>query len=482
MDSQATGAGTRLTIDLDPSVALVIATVAVLVLGLVLASMLRLWKRSKRLVEIEVEMGGADRAVAKAKELAVEEVARIQSEVARAVSAAKEDLDSARSSHEAQKASFETAILNLKKTHEERLEELQTLEGSLDRAASELRVNEVGLYSPHYNYSSSEDFDREIKSTREEMRSMVRSGAAATCATQWTLENSKQDGARMQRQYSNCMLRAFNGECDAAVANVTWDNVVRLQDRIGKAYEQINQFGSMVQIRISEPYRDLRLAELRLVHEHALKKREEAEEQRRIREQMREEERAQRELERARREAEEDERVFARALEQAREEAAHAKGEELRNLQAKLIDLESKLSEAHARGERAMSQAQMTKSGHVYVISNIGSFGEEVVKVGMTRRLDPTERIRELGDASVPFDFDVHAIFFSDDAPGLESMLHKNLDEFRVNLVNPRKEFFKVPLNHLKQVAGKLGVGMQITLLAEAREYRETLARRTSGG
>jgi hypothetical protein len=125
---------------------------------------------------------------------------------------------------------------------------------------------------------------------------------------------------------------------------------------------------------------------------------------------------------------------------------------------------------------RAISQAQMTRVGHIYVISNIGSFGEDVYKIGMTRRLDPLDRVRELGDASVPFQFDVHAIIYSEDAPSLEYELHRKFKDRRLNMVNGRKEFFKVALDEVEAfILQQTNASILFTKLAEAKEYRETL-------
>jgi len=126
--------------------------------------------------------------------------------------------------------------------------------------------------------------------------------------------------------------------------------------------------------------------------------------------------------------------------------------------------------------ERSISQAQLTKAGYVYVISNIGSFGENVFKVGMTRRLEPQERVDELGDASVPFQFDVHAMIYRENAPEFETELHQELEPFRVNKINPRKEFFRVSLAEIEKIAQKYKADVAITKLAEAKEYRQSLA------
>ena len=206
----------------------------------------------------------------------------------------------------------------------------------------------------------------------------------------------------------------------------------------------------------------------------------EKEEQRQIREQMREEEKVQQEIERAKREAEQDEKKYQKAMEKAKEELSAAHGEKLEKLKAQMKQMEQKLKEAKENKQRALSRAQMTKSGHVYIISNIGSFGENVYKIGMTRRLEPTDRVRELGDASVPFAFDIHAMIYSENAPELENELHKNFDGKRLNLVNQRKEFFRVSLDEIVNYVSKGNDEVEFTKLAEAREYRESMSIRDS--
>jgi DNA repair exonuclease SbcCD ATPase subunit len=226
----------------------------------------------------------------------------------------------------------------------------------------------------------------------------------------------------------------------------------------------------------------LKLKELHLTHEYAEKKQQEAEEQRAIREQMREEEKAQRELERAQLEAEREAERYQSALQKAQRDAEKAQGEKLNKLNAEIERLSQLVTDANARKERAISQAQLTKSGYVYIISNVGSFGEEVYKIGMTRRLDPMDRVHELGDASVPFAFDVHAMVYSEDAPGLENLLHRSFDQRRVNLVNTKKEFFRVALDEIREVVTKHHAGeVKYTLVAEALEFRKSQGMRALG-
>jgi hypothetical protein len=195
-----------------------------------------------------------------------------------------------------------------------------------------------------------------------------------------------------------------------------------------------------------------------------------------IQEELREEEKAKREFEQAQREAEKEEATFQKALDKARKEIEAATGEKYSKLQAQISLLEQELSEAHERKERAMSMAQQTKRGHVYIISNIGSFGENVYKIGMTRRLEPVDRIKELGDASVPFQFDIHAMIYSDEAPTLEYELHKAFSNRKVNMLNYRKEFFNVTLEEIEQKIKEIGLEAEFSKLPEAMEYRETLA------
>ncbi len=213
-----------------------------------------------------------------------------------------------------------------------------------------------------------------------------------------------------------------------------------------------------------------------MAYEYYEKRQLEAEEQRQIREQMREEEVARREIEKAEREAAKEEERFEKALAQARAEAQQATGAKHDKLAAQIAQLEERLAEAQQNKVRAMSRAQMTRSGHVYVISNVGSFGEDVYKIGMTRRLNPMDRVTELGDASVPFRFDVHAVIYSDDAPGLETKLHRAFHHRRVNLVNERKEFFRVALEEIeREVTDNHGV-FEFTLAAEAEEFNKSRA------
>ena len=186
-------------------------------------------------------------------------------------------------------------------------------------------------------------------------------------------------------------------------------------------------------------------------------------------EQMREEEKARREYSSAQsKPPSERRRSIQRALEQARSEAAVANAEQRATLDATIEELNRKLAEAEAKNQRALSMAQQTRKGTVYVVSNVGSFGDEVFKIGMTRRLEPADRIKELSDASVPFEFDVHAMIACDDAPKLEAELHAEFEDLRINRVNYRKEFFRLPVDRLRTAVANRAVDVSFTMVAEA--------------
>ena len=341
-----------------------------------------------------------------------------------------------------------------------------------------LEIQSFGLYKPHYDFTTSEEYKVTLEENYEKQKSLIKQDSAARCTKEWSVEGSKREGERMTKQYTKLMLRAFNGECDASILKVRWNNVGIMDARIRKAFEVINKLGTVWNIFITQDYLDLKIQELRLTHELEEKLNREKEEQRRIHEQMREEEKVQREIEQAKEKAEDEEKQYQKALEKARAELDKAKGAELDELNEKIKGLEQQLGEAQELKERAISRAQLTKSGHVYVISNIGSLGENIFKIGMTRRLEPFDRIKELGDASVPFGFDVHAMVFSENAPELEGKLHDYFERKRVNLVNERKEFFNVTIDELEQFAKANNLGITITKLAEAKEFRETLTLR----
>lgn len=334
----------------------------------------------------------------------------------------------------------------------------------------EIQLADLGFYKPHFDFDTSEKYKEEITRIKQQQKDMISLKKAIYCDTEWTVEGSKTKGRTMTNRGIRLTARAFNNECDSAIANSRWNNVDRMEQRIEKAYEAINKLNQSSAIVISHEYYNLKLKELRLAYEYADKKQREKEEQQEIKRQMREEAKLEQEMEKALK----DEEKYNTLLLKAKDEADTASGSKLELLNEKIVKLSQELKDAHEKSERVKSMAEQTKRGHVYVISNIGSFGENVYKIGMTRRLEPIDRVKELGDASVPFVFDVHAMIHSEDAPALENALHRKFDQSRINLVNSRKEFFRVELSEIEMEVKEISPDAEFIETAEARDYRES--------
>ena len=369
-------------------------------------------------------------------------------------------------------ANLNTLNLNYKTA----LETYTKLRKEIGVFESKLDLIEFGVYEPVYDFEKSDEYRTEQNKIVEKQKAMISADTAAICTTQWTVEGSESKGKAVVRVYKKLMLRAFNGECDVLTAKVKWNNVNQMKERMQKIFDAINKLGEGFKVHLNNEYFDLKRKELILEHEYQTKRQQEKEAMRAIQEELREEEKAKREFEQAQREAQKEETNYQKALDKARKEMELATGEKHDRLHAQIEKLEQELREAQEKKERALSMAQQTKRGHVYVISNIGSFGENVYKIGMTRRLEPEDRVKELGDASVPFQFDIHAMIYSDEAPTLEYELHKAFTDRKVNMLNYRKEFFNVTLEEIEQKIKDIGLDAEFSKIPEAMEYRETLA------
>ncbi len=316
-----------------------------------------------------------------------------------------------------------------------------------------------------YGYTQA---SKDYKELRTRIRNMVRDNQAASC-----------DYAEISRKQTaiNFIVDAFNGKADTILTNAKSDNFGTLRQKLTDAFNMVNYNGKAFRnARINNDFFQLRLEELRLACVLAEIHKRDIEEQRRIREQIREEEKARKEIEKALRDAAKEEEMLQKAMEKAKAQLEKANAEQRASYETQIAELEKKYQEAEERNKRALSMAQQTKAGHVYIISNEGSFGHDVYKIGMTRRLEPLDRIRELSSASVPFAFDVHALIWSKDAPALETMLHKKFALSQVNKVNFRKEFFRLPLSEIRAELDNSGLDVKWTITAEASEYRESLA------
>lgn len=351
---------------------------------------------------------------------------------------------------------------------------LTSLNQQLTTLEDEVNIQSYGLYQPKYDLGFSTELKNQLDQIRKKQKAMIREKTAVVCFREWTVDGNRTEGKKMTNRQIQLMARAFNGECDSIISKVKYNNVTRIVDRMTRTYDAINKLGEPHACKIQESYFNLKIDELHVIHQYQEQLQFEKEEQRRINEQIREEQRAQRELEKAQQESEKEEKRYQKALDKARQEIEQVRGKKQEKLQSEIQRLNELLLEAQANKERAMSRAQMTRSGHVYIISNIGSFGENVYKIGMTRRLEPTDRVRELGDASVPFRFDIHAMIYSEDAPALENHLHGLLERRSVNRINSRKEFFNVSLEEIEKIIREYNVDAQFVKVPSAEEFRKT--------
>lgn len=369
---------------------------------------------------------------------------------------------------------IEGQISTLRTTYADKRKVLEQLEAQVAIFDERIAFAELGIYEPHFDFTDTEAFKAAILRARDAQKALISAKAATVCPTNWIVEGSAAKGQTMMNRQTRLTLRAFNAECDAAISNARWNNVVAMEKRILTAAEQINKENSSMNLRITDDYVKAKIEELRLTHEYRERQKAEKEERAELARAEREEKKLLAEAE----EAEREERRYQALLDKARAEAERAAGGMTSAMAQRIAELERSLAAAHDASERARAMAEMTKSGYVYIISNVGSFGEDVVKIGLTRRLDPDDRVRELGDASVPFGFDVHAMIYSDEAPALESALHREFAARRINGVNLRKEFFRVGLDEVEEAVKRLAPAASFFKDREAQEWHETLARR----
>ena len=332
------------------------------------------------------------------------------------------------------------------------------------------------MYSPIYDFANSEMYKDRLNAIRTEQKNMILYKTAATCSTNWTLNGSEAQGRVMTNQNIKQILRCFNDECDMLISKVKFNNIIAYIDKIYKSSDALNRMNSKNAVRLSPDYVKLKIDELQLAYEYAQKKQAEKEEQKRIREQMREEARLLKEMEEARKDIEKEQKHYTNALLKLNKQLESCDEIEKEVLLEKKQEIESHLTKLDVAIKDIDYREANKKAGYVYIISNIGSFGEGVYKIGMTRRLDPMERVDELGDASVPFKFDVHAMIFSDDAPKLESALHRAFENKKVNMINSRREFFKVSLDEIEEVVkNNYDKTVEFERTPQAEQYRESI-------
>lgn len=351
---------------------------------------------------------------------------------------------------------------------------LNIIKDNLVTYEEEEMMQSFGFHNFKYIFGSSDLYKVKLEQIKEKQKKVVKDDDA-TESQSWTVNGNKRDGESLRKGNVKLVIRAFNQECDTAILRVKYNNFEIVKKQLFKAFDQLNKISEKKGVQIRVEYLELKIDELTLFYEHQVKKEEEKEEQRQIKERMREEKKVQDEIEREKKKLKKDEQHFNNALNNYEKQLTDANESMQVEIEIKMAEIKLQIEKIKKEKEIVDYREQNARAGYVYIISNIGSFGSNVYKIGMTRRLEPLERINELGSASVPFNFDVHAMIFSDDAPNLERTLHRSFDNYQVNRVNPRKEFFNVTLEQIvEEVKQKHDSTVEFTMIAEAEDYRKS--------
>lgn len=352
----------------------------------------------------------------------------------------------------------------------------RNLQSQLSVLESDIAMEEFGLYKPRYDFASSLEYKDKLNAIREMQKAMIKSKSAVNYSENWTVDGSKAKGKKMTNDNIKMILRSFNNECEAAINKVKFSNIQSIEKRIQSSFDQHNKLNDSNKVSLRQQFLDLKLQELYLAFEYEQKKEEEKEALREQREKEKEEKALQKEIESKKKIINKEMSHLENVINELEMKLIVADESEKDSLEAQIIELKENLNKFEEEIEELDYRTANAAAGYVYVISNIGSFGEDVVKIGVTRRLDPLERINELSSASVPFKFDVHALIFSYDAYNLESSLHNKFSDKRLNIVNNRKEFFRIPID---EIENELQVYKDLTIdfskIPEAQEYRESL-------
>lgn len=346
-----------------------------------------------------------------------------------------------------------------------RAEAERELRAQLVELNDAVTLQAAGVYEYRHPLETADAYKEQLADFQGRIRGAVTEDRAILASSSFSLDNSLAKGKRMVADLGKLMLRAYNAEADNAVRTLRAGTLPTAQKRLNASAETIARLGAMMDMRISPDYHQLRTEELELTADYLAKVAEERERAREEREQLREEAKAERELAAERERLEKERSHYENAL-----KALTDQGKE-----GEAAALQQRLDEIEKAIEFNDYRAANIRAGYVYVISNVGAFGPDVVKIGLTRRLEPMDRVRELGDASVPFPFDVHALFFADDAVGLETRLHQEFADRKVNQVNQRREFFfATPLQVREILAEALGSLLEYTEAPEAAEYYQS--------
>lgn len=356
--------------------------------------------------------------------------------------------------------------------------QLHAVQQQILGAEDTVLLESFALYEPKYQFTNSIDYKNRLDEIREDQKRTARGLSAEVDAwDNYAVEFTKAQWKKLRKDALKLALRSFNSESEYCVDNVKFSNLEKMEERIRRSFETCNRLLKAVDAWWKDIVLERKLQELHLAHEYQMRRQEEKEAARQAREDQREQERVEKEIREARAKIEKERRHFTSALQKLQLRLGAASDQQERDdLQTRIDEISTQNSKLDEEERLLDYREQNARAGYVYVISNIGAFGEGIFKIGMTRRLEPMDRVDELGDASVPFRFDVHALVFSDNAPALEAKLHSRFAAGRLNKVNGRKEFFRADLNEIEAVIrANYDAVVEVVHAAPAEQFRESL-------
>ena len=358
--------------------------------------------------------------------------------------------------------------------------ELNERKTMLDAVNDELNMESFGLYKPKYDFANSSQYKFKLEEIRKKQKEMIKTKKAVHYSENWTVDGSVSKGRKMTNDNIKMILRSFNSDCEAAINKIKFSNLEKIENRIYKSFEQLNKLNEVNQVSITQDFLNLKFDELHLGYEYEQKKELEKELLREEREKEKENRKVLQEIEKKKRSINKEILHYENAIDEIENKILVASENEKEELENKLSEIKEIVEKYNNEKEELDYRLENIGAGYVYIISNIGAFGENIFKIGVTRRLEPLERIKELSSASVPFKFDVHALIFSYQAYNLEKELHNLFNDKRVNLINNRKEFFNISIDEIETALEKYkDLTFEFNKIPDAEEYRETLKLRS---
>lgn len=357
----------------------------------------------------------------------------------------------------------------LRQEKEKLRQELNSIKAEIKSANQELLLEQYCFSD--YDGISSQECKNQISILKAKEKELI---ASEEC---FIVNEVSMYGKRQRTNNLKQIIRCFNAECDNALLNLSAKTIDIARNKIARSFETLNSIFQVDGIAMKNELLTIKLQELNLTYTYELKKEQEKEQQKAIKEQMIEEEKVRREIERQKAKIEKDQTQCTNEISKLMSYMQKTSSDIEKQLYIdKIKELEERLKELEADKASVLEREANARAGFVYVISNIGSFGDGIYKIGMTRRLEPMDRIKELSSASVPFEFDVHAMIFAEDAPDLESKLHRYFEKQSVNRVNLKKEFFRVSIDEIEKfVKENFNNTVTFTKIPVAKEYYQTL-------